>query len=157
MKIKLLLCGKTEEEFLKTGIREYESRIKRYVPFEIIEIPALKNAATLSFAEQNARESEQICKKFTPGDVIVLLDERGKEMSSKEFATFLNRQFLSGGKNLVFVVGGPFGFDPLLKKQASSILSLSQMTFSHQMVRLFFTEQLYRGLTIIRGESYHHE
>ena len=101
--------------------------------------------------------TELISKKFTPGDIVVLLDERGKEMSSKEFATFLNRQFLSGGKNLVFVVGGPFGFDPSLKKQASSILSLSRMTFSHQMVRLFFTEQLYRALTIIRGESYHHE
>ncbi len=157
MKIRLLLTGKTEEEFLKTGIREYEMRIKRYVPFEIVEIPALKNAANLSAAEQNSRESEVISKKFQPGDVIVLLDEHGKEMKSTEFATFLNRQFLSGSKNLVFVVGGPYGFDPSLKKQASSILSLSRMTFSHQMVRLFFTEQLYRALTIIRGESYHHE
>ena len=157
MKIKLLLIGKTEEEFLKTGICEYEMRIKRYVPFEIVEIPALKNAANYSIAEQNARESVIICKQFLPGDIIILLDEHGKEMKSTEFASFLNKQFLSGSKNLVFVVGGPFGFDPSLKKQASSILSLSRMTFSHQMVRLFFTEQLYRGLTIIRGESYHHE
>ncbi|MCX6304724.1 MAG: 23S rRNA (pseudouridine(1915)-N(3))-methyltransferase RlmH [Bacteroidetes bacterium] len=157
MKIKLLLCGKTEEEFLKTGIREYEMRINRYVPFQIVEIPALKNAANLSLAEQNARESVMISKHFSAGDVIVLLDEHGKEMRSVEFASFLNRQFLSGSKNLVFVVGGPYGIDPSLKKQASSILSLSRMTFSHQMVRLFFTEQLYRGLTIMRGESYHHE
>ena len=157
MKIKLLLCGKTEEEFLKTGIHEYEMRIKRYVPFEIAEIPALKNAANISHAEQNARESVLISKRFLPGDIIILLDEHGKEMRSSEFALFLNKQFLSGSKNLVFVVGGPFGFDPTLKMQASFILSLSQMTFSHQMVRLFFTEQLYRGLTIIRGESYHHE
>ncbi len=157
MKIRLLLIGKTEEEFLKTGIREYELRVRRYVPFEIVEIPALRNAANLSVAEQKARESQLICKQFSPGDVIVLLDEHGKEMRSTEFASFLNKQFLSGSKQLVFIVGGPFGFDPSMKKQASSILSLSRMTFSHQMVRLFFTEQLYRGLTIIRGESYHHE
>jgi 23S rRNA (pseudouridine1915-N3)-methyltransferase len=157
MKIKLLVTGKTEEEFLKKGIHEYEMRIKRYIPFEIIEIPALKNAANLSPAEQNARESVLIAKHFLSGDIIILLDEHGNEMKSKEFAAFLNRQFLTGSKNLVFVVGGPFGFDPSLKDKASSILSLSRMTFSHQMVRLFFTEQLYRGLTIMRGESYHHE
>ena len=157
MKIKLLLTGKTEEEFLKQGIREYEKRIRRYIPFQIVEIPALKNAANISMAEQSARESASIIKHFLPGDVIILLDEHGKEMRSVEFASFLNKQFLSGSKNLVFVVGGPFGLDPSLKKMASHILSLSQMTFSHQMIRLFFTEQLYRGLTIMRGESYHHE
>jgi 23S rRNA (pseudouridine1915-N3)-methyltransferase len=157
MKIKLLLTGKTEEEFLRTGIREYEIRVKRYVPFEITEIPALKNQASLSQAEQKTRESLLITKHFQPGDVIVLLDEHGREFRSTEFATYLNRQFLSGSKRLVFVVGGPFGFDPLLKKKASDILSLSKMTFSHQMVRLFFTEQLYRALTIIKGEGYHHE
>ena len=157
MKIKLLLTGRTEEEYLKTGIHEYELRIKRYIPFEIVEIPALKNSANLSRAEQNARESAMITKQLLAGDIIILLDEQGKEMKSTEFASFLNKQFLSGSKNLVFVVGGPFGFDPSLKKLAASILSLSRMTFSHQMVRLFFVEQLYRGLTIIRGESYHHE
>jgi 23S rRNA (pseudouridine1915-N3)-methyltransferase len=157
MKIKLLLIGKTEESFLKSGISEYEMRIKRYVPFEIVEIPALKNAANISISEQNARESALLIKQFSPGDVIILLDERGKEMRSTEFASFLNKQFLTGSKTLVFVVGGPYGFDPAIRKLASSALSLSRMTFSHQMVRLFFTEQLYRGLTIIRGESYHHE
>ena len=157
MKIKLLLIGKTEEEYLRTGIREYETRIKRYIPFEIVEIPALKNAANFPLAEQNARESVMLGKQFSPGDVLVLLDEHGKEMSSTEFASFLNKQFLSGNKNMVFAVGGPFGFDPSFKKQASHILSLSRMTFSHQMVRLFFTEQLYRALTIMRGESYHHD
>jgi len=157
MKIKLIVYGKTGEEFLKKGIREYETRIKRYIPFEIVEIPSLKNAANFSVAEQNARESLLIIKKFFPGDIIILLDERGKEMRSEEFASFLNKHFLSGSKNLVFVVGGAFGFDPVIKKQASAILSLSRMTFSHQMIRLFFTEQLYRGLTILRGESYHHE
>lgn len=157
MKIKLLLIGKTEEEYLKTGIREYATRIKRYIPFDIVEIPSLKNAASLSHADQNAREALLISKQFVSGDIIVLLDENGKEMASTEFASFLNKQFLTGSKNLVFVVGGPFGFDSAIKKQASFILSLSRMTFSHQMVRLFFTEQLYRALTIIRGESYHHE
>ena len=157
MKIRLLLTGKTEEDFLKTGIREYEMRVKRYISFEIIEIPSLKNQVSFSHAEQKLRESELIQKQILPGDVVVLLDEHGKEMRSTEFASFLNKQFLSGNKTLVFLVGGPFGFDPSIKKRASIILSLSQMTFSHQMVRLFFTEQLYRALSILRGESYHHE
>jgi 23S rRNA (pseudouridine1915-N3)-methyltransferase len=157
MKIRLLLIGKTKEDFLKAGIREYETRIKRYIPFELTEIPAVKNAATLSQQEQNHRESEMILKYIQTGDILVLLDERGKEMRSVEFASFLNKQFISGNKNLFFAVGGAFGFDQSLKKKASFILSLSQMTFSHQMVRLFFAEQLYRALTILRGESYHHE
>ena len=157
MKIRLLLTGRTEEDFLKRGIREYETRVNRYVTFEIVEIPSPKNIASLSFVEQTLRESELIQKHILPGDVVVLLDERGKEMRSVEFASFLNKQFLSGSKTLVFIVGGPFGFDPQLKKNASGIISLSRMTFSHQMVRLFFTEQLYRALTILRGESYHHE
>ena len=157
MKIRLLFTGKTEEDFLKTGIREYEMRVKRYITFEISEIPCLKNNVSLSHAEQKLRESELIQKQIFPGDIVVLLDEHGKEMRSTEFASFLNKQFLSGNKTLVFIAGGPFGFDPSLKKKASIILSLSQMTFSHQMVRLFFTEQLYRALSILRGESYHHE
>jgi 23S rRNA (pseudouridine1915-N3)-methyltransferase len=157
MKIKLLVIGKTEEAYLQTGIREYAGRVKHYVPFEITEIPALKNVATLSREQQNAKEAEAVTRLLQPGDVVVLLDERGKELRSVDFATFLNRQFVSGAKNLVFVVGGPFGFDPSLKNMASSTLSLSRMTFSHQMVRLFFTEQLYRALSILRGGSYHHE
>jgi 23S rRNA (pseudouridine1915-N3)-methyltransferase len=157
MKIRLILTGKTEENFLKTGIREYESRVKHYVPFEIVEIPGIKNQASLSQSEQKLRESELIQKQIVPGDIVVLLDEHGKEMRSTEFAAFLNKQFLSGGKNLIFVVGGPFGFDPALKKQAAGMLSLSKMTFSHQMVRVFFIEQLYRALSILRGEAYHHE
>lgn len=157
MKIRLIVIGKTEEAWLRSGIREYETRIKHYLPFEIIEIPALKNTDALSNAGQNLRESEMISKQILPGDAMILLDELGTEMRSVEFATFLNKQFSAGGKNLVFTVGGPFGFDPDLKKRARFILSLSKMTFSHQMVRLFFTEQLYRALTILRRESYHHE
>ena len=157
MKIRLLLTGKTDEDYLKTGIHEYEMRVKRYLSFDIIEIPALRNLANLSQGEQMLRESEVIQKQIAAGDIVVLLDEHGKEMRSTEFASFLNKQFLSGCKTLIFIVGGPFGFDPSLKKKASIILSLSKMTFSHQMVRLFFTEQLYRAMTILRGESYHHE
>jgi 23S rRNA (pseudouridine1915-N3)-methyltransferase len=157
MKIRLLVIGKTEENWLRAGIGEYEKRIRHYVPFGITEIPALKNAASLPAAEQNLRESELIAKHISQGDILVLLDEKGTAMSSVEFAAFLNKQFLSGAKTLSFAIGGPFGFDPSLKKNARHLLSLSRMTFSHQMVRVIFTEQLYRALTILRGESYHHE
>ncbi len=157
MKIRLLVCGKTEENFLREGIGEYATRIRRYLPFEIVEVPAEKGNSRLPVQGQLAREASMLEKKILPSDVLILLDEHGKQLSSTEFADFLNRQFLSGGKTLVFVVGGPFGFDPSLKQKADHLLSLSRMTFSHQMVRLFFTEQLYRALTILRGESYHHE
>jgi 23S rRNA (pseudouridine1915-N3)-methyltransferase len=157
MKIRLLVVGKTEDDYLFRGITEYASRVRHYVPFEITEIPALKNVATLTREQQNSKEAEAISRHFQPGDVVVLLDERGQELRSVEFSKFLNRHFISGAKTLVFVVGGPFGFDPSLNKMAFSTLSLSKMTFSHQMVRLFFTEQLYRALSILRGGSYHHE
>lgn len=157
MKVRLLLIGKTEEDFLKSGIRDYEIRVNRYLPFDILELPVPKNSASLSQGEQKKRESELITRQFQQSDCIILLDERGKEMRSVEFSEFLNKQFVAGFKRILFIVGGPYGFDPSLKKQASFILSLSKMTFSHQMVRLFFTEQLYRALTILKGESYHHE
>ena len=118
MKIRLLLTGKTDEDYLKTGIHEYEMRVKRYLSFDIIEIPALRNLANLSQGEQMLRESEVIQKQIAAGDIVVLLDEHGKEMRSTEFASFLNKQFLSGCKTLIFIVGGPFGFDPSLKKKS---------------------------------------
>jgi len=157
MKLRLLVTGKTEDEYLKNGIREYEARIQRYISFEIVEVPALRNTSNLTVTEQKAREAALIMKQIKSGDTLVLLDEHGKEMSSAGFANFLTKHFLSSGKVLVFLVGGPFGFDESLRKRADHILSLSKMTFSHQMVRLFFTEQLYRALTILRGESYHHK
>ncbi len=157
MKIQLIVVGKTEETWLRLAVRDYETRIGHYIPFEMIEIAALKNSANLSQPEQKLRESEMVSRLLHPGDILVLLDEQGTEMRSVEFAGFLNKQFSSGGKTLVFVVGGPFGFGKEIKKKARYVLSLSKMTFSHQMVRLFFTEQLYRALTILRGESYHHE
>jgi len=157
MKIRLLVTGKTEEDYLRRGISEYESRIGRYLPFEILEIPAPRNISKLPVPEQKLREAEAIMKHVQPGDILVLLDEHGKEMTSGGFAGFLNQRFLSGSKSMIFIVGGPFGFDESVRKSAHHIISLSRMTFSHQMVRLFFVEQLYRALTILRGESYHHE
>jgi 23S rRNA (pseudouridine1915-N3)-methyltransferase len=157
MKVKMVAIGKTDEPYLLKGMKEYETRIRRYLPLEIFEIPGLKNAAHLGKQEWKAREAAKILPVFTPQDIIILLDERGNEMSSTEFSSFLNQKFSSGSKNLVFVIGGPFGFDESVKKAASFRLSLSRMTFSHQMVRLFFLEQLYRALTILRNEAYHHE
>ena len=157
MKIRLIVTGKTEEPYLKTGMADYESRINRYVKFSILEIPGLKNALHLNKAEWKAKEAEKISQHLSSSDFIILLDEKGKEMSSIEFSGFLNQKFSSSSKNLTFIVGGPYGFDISLKQQAGQLLSLSRMTFSHQMVRLFFMEQLYRALTILKNESYHHE
>ena len=156
LKLKLLAIGKTEEPYLIEGLREYETRIKRYLSLEIIEIPGLKNASHLNNQEWKTKEAAKILPYLTQNDIIILLDEKGKEMTSVEFSSFLNQKFSSGSKNLVFVIGGPYGFDESVKKKASFNLSLSKMTFSHQMVRLFFLEQLYRALTILRNEAYHH-
>ncbi len=157
MKIKLILAGKTDEDYLLTGITDYKMRVNHYIPFEIVEIPAQKNQVSLSPVVLKSKEAQTIEKLIRQGDIVILLDEFGKEMRSVEFAAFLNKQFISGAKNLVFVVGGPFGFDETFRRKAAFLLSMSKMTFSHQMVRLFFTEQLYRALTILKGESYHHE
>jgi 23S rRNA (pseudouridine1915-N3)-methyltransferase len=157
MKIRLLVIGKTEGEYLKSGMMEYFNRLKRYIPFEYLELPALKNAASLSWQEQQSREAETITKNIKQGELLLLLDEKGKQFSSKEFASFLNSRMITGVKSAVFVVGGPFGFHPQLKGRADELISLSKMTFSHQMVRLLFIEQLYRAFTILRNESYHHE
>ncbi len=157
MKVTLLLAGRTEEAYLREGIHGYTGRIRKYVPFEIKEVPAVKSTATTPPAVQKKAESEALMKHLAAGDTIVLLDEHGTEMTSVQFSAFLNRQFLSGKKNLVFVTGGPFGFDELLKQRAELLLSLSKMTFPHQLVRLVFTEQLYRALTILKNENYHHE
>ncbi len=157
MKVKLVAIGKTEEPYLIKGMNEYENRITRHLSLEVVEIPGLKNASHLSKQEWKAKEAAKILPVITTSDIIILLDENGKEMTSVEFSTFLNLKFSSGSKNLVFVIGGPYGFDESVKKKAHFHLSLSRMTFSHQMVRLFFLEQLYRALTILRNEAYHHE
>jgi 23S rRNA (pseudouridine1915-N3)-methyltransferase len=157
MKIKLLLLGKTDIDYIQLGITEYEKRIKHYLPYESIVLPALKNVAGYSPSEIKIREAEQIMKSIAVSDFLVLLDEKGKELSSVEFSGFLSQRFSSGIKSLVFIVGGAYGVSETIKKKSNVILSLSQMTFSHQMVRLFFLEQLYRGLTILNNESYHHK
>lgn len=157
MKVRLLVVGKTEDSWLKSAIEDYASRVKRYLPFEIKEIASLKNSANLNKAEWRSREAEKILSLLTPSDHVVLLDEKGTEMTSVRFSAFLGQKFQSGAKTLVFIVGGPFGFDESVKQRADFLLSLSKMTFSHQMVRLFFAEQLYRALTIMKNESYHHE
>ena len=152
-----LTIGKTEDSYLKEGIEKYVKRLKHYVKFEIVEIPELKNTKSLSEDQQKVKEAELISKNLINTDYIILLDERGTECSSTQFAGMLNKKMLSSVQHVVFIVGGPYGFDNSLLTKANEKLSLSKMTFSHQMVRLFFVEQLYRAFTILKGEPYHHE
>lgn len=156
MKIRLILNGKTEEEYLVKGISAYEKRLKHYLPFETIVIPALKNTKALSIDQQKEKEGELLFKEIQSSDKLILLDENGKEYDSVGFSGFLQQQMNSGIKNLVFVVGGPYGFSEAVYKRADGKVALSKMTFSHQMVRLFFTEQVYRAMTILKNEPYHH-
>ena len=155
MKSVLILVGKTTDKHLSALIDDYVSRIGHYMPFEVVCIPELKNTKSLSEDQQRDREGEQILKKVQSGDTLYLLDERGEEYSSVGFARWLERHQVQS-KRLLFVIGGPYGFSPAVYGRADGKLSLSKMTFSHQMVRLLFTEQLYRACTIIKGEPYHH-
>jgi len=156
MKITFLTVGKTDDAYLREGIEKYAKRLKHYTKLEIIDLPELKNTKSLSPEQQKSREAEMILKKTGPLDYVTLLDENGTELTSKEFAGYIDRRAIAGTNNLVFVVGGAYGFDRQVYERANDKLSLSQMTFSHQMVRLFFVEQLYRAFTIIKGEPYHH-
>lgn len=151
------MIGKTLDKHLDALIQEYAGRVKHYLPFEMEVIPELKNTKSLSFEQQKQREAELLQKTFREGDYVVLLDENGREFTSVEFANYLQQKQSVAARRLVFVVGGPYGFAPEIYALAKEKISLSRMTFSHQMVRLFFVEQLYRGLTILRGEPYHHE
>ncbi len=157
MKITLILNGKTEDEHIIKGFAVYEQRLKHYVSFETIVIPALKNTKALSIEQQKEKEGELLFKEIESSDRLILLDENGKEYNSVEFSGFLQQQMNSGIKNLVFVVGGPYGFSDAVYKRANGKIALSKMTFSHQMVRLFFVEQIYRGMTILKNEPYHHQ
>ena len=157
MKITLLTVGKTDKDWVKQGMDIYVSRLKHYIPFIITEIPELKNVSALSREQIKAKEGELILKNVKPADNLVLLDERGKEYSSVEFAKVLQDKINYEGKDIVFVIGGAYGFSEDVYRRASSMMSLSRMTFSHQMVRAIFAEQLYRAFTIIKGEPYHHE
>lgn len=157
MKLQFVVIGKTLDKHLDALIQEYAGRLKHYLPFEMEVIPELKNTKSLSFEQQKQREAELLQKTFREGDYVVLLDENGREFTSVEFANYLQQKQSVAARRLVFVVGGPYGFAPEIYALAKEKISLSRMTFSHQMVRLFFVEQLYRGLTILRGEPYHHE
>ncbi|MGL5683875.1 MAG: 23S rRNA (pseudouridine(1915)-N(3))-methyltransferase RlmH [Marinifilaceae bacterium] len=157
MKVCLLVIGKTDASFVKAGIEEYEKRLKRYISYEMKIIPDIKNSKNMTEEVQKNKEGELILEQFSTSDFVVLLDERGKEYSSVAFSQFMAQKMLSGTKRLVFVIGGPYGFADAVYQRANDKLSLSKMTFSHQMVRMIFTEQLYRAMTIMKGEPYHHE
>ncbi|MCD8291552.1 MAG: 23S rRNA (pseudouridine(1915)-N(3))-methyltransferase RlmH [Prevotella sp.] len=156
MKVTLLLVGKTHDKIYSEGIADYANWINHYLPFDVKVIPELKNSANLSEKQQKEKEGEQILKNIEEKSHVVLLDERGKEYRSVEFASwFASKQ--QSTKHLIFVVGGPYGFSQDVYDRADDKISLSRMTFSHQLVRLVFVEQLYRACTIIKGEPYHHE
>jgi 23S rRNA (pseudouridine1915-N3)-methyltransferase len=155
MKITLILIGKTEEAYLNEGFDIYHNRLKHYVPFEVKLIPAIKNTKNMTVAQQKLAEAALLQKVISPTDYVVLLDETGKQFTSPAFATFLDKQ-ANTTNSLLLIVGGPYGVDESIKKRANYMLSLSNMTFSHQMVRLFIIEQLYRAYTILKGEPYHH-
>lgn len=156
MKTELILIGKTVNKHFVAGINDYVDRIVHYMPFSITTIPELKNTKALTEEQQKTREGELILKQIQPSDTVVLLDEHGKELRSVEMASWL-LQKQQTARRLVFVIGGPYGFSQDVYARANEKLSLSKMTFSHQMVRLIFTEQIYRACTIIKGEPYHHE
>ncbi len=156
MKTLLILVGKTTDRHFQAAIGDYVERIGHYMPFEVVTIPELKNTKNLTEEQQKAAEGELILKQLQPQDTVVLLDEHGSELRSVELAQWLEQK-RNTSRRLVFVIGGPYGFSPAVYSRANEQLSLSRLTFSHQMVRLVFTEQLYRACTIIKGEPYHHE
>ena len=157
MKTTLLVVGKTVEKHYITIINDYTERVKHYISFDIEVIPELKNTKSLTQEQQKEKEGELILKALQPGDTVVLLDEGGKEFRSVEFASWMERKLNTVNKRLVFVIGGPYGFSPSVYAATSEKLSLSKMTFSHQMIRILFVEQLYRAMNILNGGAYHHE
>jgi 23S rRNA (pseudouridine1915-N3)-methyltransferase len=156
MKLILLVVGKTNETWIQTAVSEYEKRLKHYLPFQLEVLPDLKGAKNLTEEQIKAREAEMILAWNKPGDVMVLLDENGGQYSSEGFADLLQKKMNAGVRNLIFVVGGPYGFAPSVYATCKERISLSRMTFSHQMVRVFVVEQFYRAMTILNNEPYHH-
>ena len=157
MKTILLAVGRTVENYYISAINEYVARTKHYIPFDVEIIPELKNTKNLTAEQQKEKEADLILKSLQPGDTVVLLDEHGREFRSVDFATWMERKLRTTGKRLVFIIGGPYGFSPRIYQVAQEKISLSKMTFSHQMIRMIFVEQVYRAMTILRGEPYHHE
>ena len=157
MKITLLVIGKTETDYLKKGIDMYLQRLQHYVSFSVKVVPALKKTKNLTEEQQKQKEGELLFNQISTTDTIVLLDENGKQYDSVGFSKFIQKNMISATRSIVFVIGGPYGFSDEIYQRASGKISLSPMTFSHQMVRLIFIEQLYRAMTIIKGEPYHHQ
>jgi len=157
MKITFIVIGKTNQSALIQLIDDYQRRLKHYTNFESLTIPELKNSKNISEKEQKEKEGELILKQLEQGDEVILLDEKGKVYTSVAFSDFIAKKMMSSNKRMVFVVGGPYGFSENVYARANSLISLSAMTFSHQMIRLIFVEQLYRAFTILKGEPYHHE
>ena len=157
MKIKLITVGKTSTPYITEGINVYVKRLERYVPFEMIQLPDIKNARSITEDVQKQKEGEQILAAIGNGNWVILLDERGKEFTSRQFAEYIDKKMVNLRTDIIFVVGGPYGFSDAVYRRADDKISFSKMTFSHEMIRLFFTEQLYRAFTILRGEPYHHD
>lgn len=157
MKTTLLVVGRTVEKHYITAINDYIERTKHFMSFDMEVIPELKNTKNISMEQQKEKEGELILKALQPGDVVVLLDEHGKEMRSVEFANYIEKKMITVNKRLVFIIGGPYGFSEKVYQIAQEKISMSKMTFSHQMIRLIFVEQIYRAMTILNGGPYHHE
>lgn len=157
MKITLLAIGKTNAKYLQEGIDQYTKRLSHYIPFELKILPDVKTAKALTTDKQKEMEGEMFMSAIQQGDWVTLLDERGKEFTSRDFASYIDKKMITIPKNLIFIIGGPYGFSKAMYDRANEKLSLSKMTFSHEMIRLFFVEQIYRAMTILKGEPYHHD
>ena len=157
MKITLLAIGKTNAKYLQEGIEQYAKRLGHYIPFELKILPDVKTTKSLTTDKQKEMEGQMFLAAIGQGDWVTLLDERGKEFTSREFANYIDKKMVTLPKNLIFVIGGPYGFSQEMYDRANEKLSLSKMTFSHEMIRLFFIEQIYRAMTILKGEPYHHD
>lgn len=157
MEIVLITVGKTTTEYIQTGINEYCKRLRRYIPFSIKYLPDIKNSRKLTENQQKEEEGKLILAELASSDYVILLDERGQMLTSRGFSDFLQKGMLEGKKRMIFIVGGPYGFSSDVYSRGNAKLSFSKMTFSHEMIRLFFTEQVYRAMTILKGEPYHHD
>lgn len=157
MKIHVFFTGKTTGKLFQEAIADYQQRLTHYIPFSIEEIPDLKNTKSLNEEQQKEKEADMLFERLQPGDVLILLDEKGKEFTSREFSTYLDNKIQTVNKRLVFLIGGPYGFSQRVYDAAQGKISLSKMTFSHQMVRLFLVEQIYRAFTILNNQPYHHD
>ena len=157
MKITLLAIGKTNAKYLQEGIEQYTKRLSHYIPFELKILPDVKTTKALTTDKQKEMEGEMFMSAILQGDWVTLLDERGKEFTSRDFASYIDKKMITIPKNLIFIIGGPYGFSKAMYDRANEKLSLSKMTFSHEMIRLFFVEQIYRAMTILKGEPYHHD